>query len=62
MVRAVVWSNTAATEFSIYSIEHEKTLTVLILEDSSGYRMENDPEEDEELLVDTATQISRDFM
>src|SRR5690606_8325985 len=56
--QAGIWfPNTEVTEFSIFSTEHEKALTVLILEDSSGYRMENDPEEDEELLVDTATQI-----
>lgn len=57
-----IWfPNTAATEFSIYSTEHEKTLTVLLLEDSSGYRIDNDSEEDEQLLLDTATQISRDL-
>ncbi|MFT7292886.1 MAG: Zn-dependent peptidase ImmA (M78 family) [Pseudohongiellaceae bacterium] len=60
--KAGIWfPNAEATEFSIYSTEHEKTLTVLILEDSSGYHQENTHVEDEQLLVDTATQISRDF-
>ena len=46
-LKAGIWfPETEVTEFSIYSTEHEKTLTVLILEDSSGYRIENDSEED----------------
>lgn len=58
--KAGIWfPNTAVTEFSIYSTEHERTLTVLILEDSCDYRIENDPEESEQLLLDTATHISR---
>lgn len=61
--KAGIWfPNTEALEFSIYSTEHEKTLTVLILEDScSGYHIEDDSEYDEQLLVDTSTKISRDF-
>ena len=57
-----IWfTNTEVTEFSIFSTEHEKTLTVLIIEDSSGYRMENDPDEGEQLLLDAATKMSRNF-
>lgn len=58
-----IWfPNCEALEFSIYSAEHFKTLTVLILEDSnSGYRIEDDSECDELLLVDTATKISNDL-
>ena len=61
--KAGIWfPNTEAQEFSIYSTEHEKTLTVLILEDSSsGHHIEDDSEYDEQLLVDTATKISRGF-
>lgn len=61
--KAGIWfPNTQAEEFSIYSTEHEKTLTVLIFEDSgSGYRIADDSEYDEQLLEDTATKISRDF-
>ncbi|WP_219082583.1 ImmA/IrrE family metallo-endopeptidase, partial [Shewanella algae] len=61
--KAGIWfPNTEVQEFSIYSTEHGKALTVLILEDSSsGYHLEDDSESDEQLLVDTATKISSDF-
>lgn len=50
-----------AAEFSIYSTEHEKTLTVLILESSNGHNNESGVESADQLLEDIVTKISRDF-
>ncbi len=54
-----VWFDEEVTEYSIYSTEQEKTLTVLVLDDIGGYDLPDPETEQDELLTDTYTNFIR---
>lgn len=54
-----IWFDEEVIEHSIFSEEHCKTLTVLILDDIHGYSDPSDLSEDDELLTDSSTNFRR---